>query len=94
MIRLVALVIMYNDSESQGVTGERAVTIQFDAVYQNGVLLPKEPLALPEGIQVRVAIEAPADVADPLAGVIGIADGPAAGDASDRHDDYLYGPMQ
>jgi predicted DNA-binding antitoxin AbrB/MazE fold protein len=67
------------------------LTIQFDAVFQNGVLLPKEPLSLPDGIQVRVAIEAPTGTADPLADVIGIGDGPEAGDTAERHDEYLYG---
>ena len=68
------------------------MTIQFDAVFQNGVILPKEPLALPDGIHIRVAIEAQPE--DPLADVIGIGEGPEAGDAADRHDDYLYGPMR
>lgn len=68
------------------------MTIQFEAVFQNGVILPKEPLALPDGIHLRVAIEAPRH--DPLADVIGIGEGPEAGDAADRHDDYLYGSLR
>jgi predicted DNA-binding antitoxin AbrB/MazE fold protein len=67
------------------------VTLQFDAVYENGVLRPKQPLILPNGTEVRVAIktEEPAD--DPLAAVIGIAEGPHAGNAANQHDAYIYG---
>lgn len=73
------------------------MTIHINATYQGGVLHPQQPLALPEGINVKVVIETPAPAAagfsgrDPLAHVIGIGEGPAAGDAADRHDDYLYG---
>ena len=70
------------------------MSINIDAIYQDGALHPQQPLALPEGAHVRVAIEtssppaaAPAG-ADPLADVIGISNAPAAGD---HHDDYLYG---
>jgi len=73
------------------------MSLHIDAIYQDGALHPQQPLALPEGAHVRVAIEttsppAAAPVgADPLAEVIGISDGPAAGDVADHHDDYLYG---
>jgi predicted DNA-binding antitoxin AbrB/MazE fold protein len=67
------------------------MTIQFEAVFQNGVILPKEALPLANGTHIRVAIEAPPQ--DPLADVIGIGEGPASGDSADRHDDYIYGPM-
>ncbi len=73
------------------------MSIHIDAIYQDGALHPQQPLALPEGAHVRVVIDAtsppvtaPAG-ADPLAAVIGISDGPAAGDVADHHDDYLYG---
>ena len=73
------------------------MSIHIDAIYQHGALNPQQPLALPEGAHVRVAIEtstsptaAPAGH-DPLANVIGVGEGPTAGDAADRHDDYLYG---
>jgi hypothetical protein len=75
------------------------MSIHIDAIYQDGALHPQQPLALPEGAHVRVAIEEsspPASVVpgvDPLADVIGLAEGPAAGDAADRHDDYLYGKL-
>lgn len=67
------------------------MTIQLDAVYQDGVLLPKQPVGLPNGTAVRIVIEITDVQSDPLAGVIGIGSGPARGDVADRHDDYLYG---
>jgi len=67
------------------------MTIQFDAVYQGGVFRPKQPIPLPDGIEVRVAIETSDDGEDPLADVIGIGEGPSKGDGADRHDDYIYG---
>lgn len=70
------------------------MTLQFDAVYEDGVLRPKQPLVLPNGTEVRVAIDTTGATSDPLANVIGIADGPLASDAADNHDDYIYGKQQ
>jgi predicted DNA-binding antitoxin AbrB/MazE fold protein len=70
------------------------VTLQFDAVYEDGVLRPKQPLILPNGTEVRVAIKTTDEIRDPLEKVIGIADGPNAGDAADNHDDYIYGKQK
>jgi predicted DNA-binding antitoxin AbrB/MazE fold protein len=73
------------------------MAIEIDAIYHGGAFHPQQPVPLPEGAHVRVAIQStsppatPTEGADPLAAVIGIADGPTAGDAADRHDDYLYG---
>jgi hypothetical protein len=73
------------------------MSIEIDAIYHNGALHPQQPVPLAEGAHVRVAIKTdappatPATGADPLAPVIGIGEGPAAGDAAKRHDDYLYG---
>ena len=67
------------------------MTIQVDAVYLDGVLRPKQPVALPNGTEVTVAINPRGTAIDPLAGVLGVGDGPADGDAAQRHDDYLYG---
>ena len=73
------------------------MSIHIDAIYQDGALHPQQPLALPEGAHVRVAIDDASPPGpdptghDPLADVIGISDGPAAGDVADHHDDYLYG---
>ena len=70
------------------------MTLQFDAIYQNGVFLPKQPVALPDGTEVRVEIATRIGVEDPLAAVIGIGEGPADGDAADAHDNYIYGGRQ
>jgi hypothetical protein len=73
------------------------MAIEIDAIYHDGALHPQQPVLLPEGAHVRVAIQTNFPSAtsptggDPLAAVIGIGEGPAAGDAADRHDDYLYG---
>ena len=64
--------------------------IQFDAIYQNGILRPKQPLSLPDGTEVRVAIASTQQDEDPLSGVIGIGEGPSAGDVAEKHDEYLY----
>jgi predicted DNA-binding antitoxin AbrB/MazE fold protein len=66
------------------------MTIQVDAVFQGGVLLPKQPVALPDGTEVTIAIIARGDRTDPLVDVLGIGEGPESGDASDHHDNYLY----
>lgn len=74
------------------------MTIQADAVYLDGVFKPVAPVALPNGAHVRIAVVTPAapeatlvDSIDPLAAVIGVADGPESGDVAARHDEYLYG---
>ncbi|MEX0717289.1 MAG: antitoxin family protein [Planctomycetaceae bacterium] len=67
------------------------MTLTVDATWQDGVLKPNEPVRLPDGALVRVSIFLPDDEADPLADVIGIADGPASGDSADEHDRYIYG---
>jgi predicted DNA-binding antitoxin AbrB/MazE fold protein len=72
------------------------MTITIDATFENGVLRPKEPLTLTEGMEVRVAItpvdEMPVDKHyDPLEAVIGIGDGPP--DGADNHDKYIYGKL-
>lgn len=67
------------------------MTIRVDAIYQDGMLLPKVPVALPNRTEVTISIVMREPMADPLADVLGIAEGPPAGDVADRHDDYLYG---
>ncbi len=77
------------------------MTFTIDATWEDGVLKPTHPVALPDGAKVRVSITLPDEVVspnglsgdrpDPLAGVIGIGDGPLAGDAADKHDEYIYG---
>lgn len=68
---------------------EEPMTITVEAVYENGVLRPKQPLALTEGTEVRLTISPLEEDYDPLDAVIGIGDGPP--DGADNHDKYLYG---
>jgi len=70
------------------------MTFTVEAIWQEGVLKLKEPIALPEGAEVRVSITLAGEETDPLADVIGIGDGPAVGDAADRHDHYIYGNLR
>ena len=65
-----------------------------NAIYENGVFRPVQPVVLPQGAEVRIAIEPCGTKSDPLAAVIGIGEGPQQGDAAARHDDYLYGCVQ
>jgi predicted DNA-binding antitoxin AbrB/MazE fold protein len=67
------------------------MTITVEAVYENGILKPKEPVVLTEGTAVRLTITPLDEDYDPLASVIGICDGPPEGDAAENHDKYLYG---
>jgi predicted DNA-binding antitoxin AbrB/MazE fold protein len=67
--------------------------ITVEAVYENGVLKPKQALALAEGTEVRVSISTLQEEEDPLDGVIGICtEGPP--DLADNHDKYLYGSQR
>ena len=67
------------------------MTLTIEAIYENGVLTPKQPLALAEGTEVRVTISPLAEDADPLDEVIGICtEGPDLSLAA-RHDELLYG---
>ena len=78
------------------------MTIDLDAVYEDGVLKPERPLALKDKAKVHVTIEAQAeermaatDADDPvgwkaidaLRGII--KDAPP--DMAENHDKYLYG---
>lgn len=65
------------------------MTFEVAATYEDGILRPRHPLALPNGAEVQISVSVPE--ADPLSEVIGIGEGPAAGDAAEHHDDYLYG---
>lgn len=71
------------------------MSIIVDATFEGGVLKPKQPLALTEGEEVRVVISKVAEgdnllINDPLAGVIGICEGPGIS-LAERHDEFLYG---
>lgn len=76
------------------------MTIDVDAVYEDGVLKPERPLALKEKAKVHVTIEAreetPAGQDDDPTGwktameLIGcVKDGPE--DGAENHDRYIYG---
>jgi predicted DNA-binding antitoxin AbrB/MazE fold protein len=66
------------------------MTLTIEATYENGVLKPRQPLALAEGTAVRVTLTTVDEDYDPLEGVIGIG---ASGrtDGADNHDHYIYG---
>jgi predicted DNA-binding antitoxin AbrB/MazE fold protein len=69
------------------------MTLTVDAIYENGLLKPKEQLALAEGAEVRLTIEAPEEDHDPLDEVIGICtEGPEIS-LAERHDDIVYGGL-
>ena len=65
------------------------MTLTVEAIFEKGVLKPKQPLNLAEGAQVRLIIDTPDG--DPLEEVIGICDeGPEISLAA-RHDEFIYG---
>jgi len=72
------------------------MTITVDATFENGQFKLKGPVALAEGTPVRLSItplvEHGNEIQDPLAGVIGVGDGPS--DGADNHDKYIYGKMR
>ena len=60
------------------------------ATYSDGVLKPKEPLALEEGAEVELIVAIPLPDDDPLEGVIGIGESGRTNGAA-NHDHYIYG---
>jgi predicted DNA-binding antitoxin AbrB/MazE fold protein len=66
-----------------------AMPITIEAVYENGVLKPKQPLELTEGTEVRLSVSPIAEDHDPLGAVIGIGDG--VPDGADDNEKYIYG---
>jgi predicted DNA-binding antitoxin AbrB/MazE fold protein len=60
-----------------------------EAVYENGVLRPKQPLKMAEGARVRLTITPADDNDDPLGAVIGIGESGRT-DGADEHDHYIY----
>jgi predicted DNA-binding antitoxin AbrB/MazE fold protein len=65
------------------------MTVTVEAVYQNGVLKPKQPLSLAEGAEVRLIVSGPDEEPDPLEAVIGIGES-GRKDGADNHDHYIY----
>ena len=68
------------------------MAIVVEAIYQNGLLKPKEPLTLAEGAEVRLTITPAGEPHDPLEGVIGIGEGRP--DGAENHDKYIYGKIR
>ncbi len=68
------------------------MTITVEAIYENGLLKPKQPVVLAEGTEVRLTITPVDEDYDPLEEVIGIGDGPP--DGADNHDKYIYGKIR
>jgi predicted DNA-binding antitoxin AbrB/MazE fold protein len=71
------------------IPGDPVMPITIEAVYENGVLKPKQPLALTEGTEVRLSVTPIKEDHDPLAAVIGIGEG--VPDGAEDHDKYIYG---
>ena len=70
------------------------MTITVEAVYEQGVLKPKQPLPLEEGTCVEITVTPNGEIHDPVDGVIGIiTEGPDIS-LADRHDELLYGPRR
>ncbi len=67
------------------------MTINADAVFQNGQFHLKQPIALADGAAVHLAITPIEEDADPLAGVIGICDNGPPISLAQRHDEFAYG---
>jgi predicted DNA-binding antitoxin AbrB/MazE fold protein len=70
------------------------MTIVVEATFENGILMPKQPVALSEGTEVRLTIHTVDEDYDPLDAVIGICQGEGATDGAANHDKYLYGKPQ
>lgn len=68
------------------------MTITVEAIVENGQIKLKQPLPLAEGTEVNVTITPVEEIEDPLAGVIGICDGPP--DGAENHDKYIYGKIR
>jgi predicted DNA-binding antitoxin AbrB/MazE fold protein len=66
------------------------MTLTIKATYENGVLKPKEPLALAEGTEVELTVHSAEADYDPFDPVIGIGDSGRT-DGADQHDHYIYG---
>jgi predicted DNA-binding antitoxin AbrB/MazE fold protein len=73
--------------------GEAIMSTVVDAVYENGMLKLAEPLALPEGMRVRVTITPADQDCDPLEAVIGIGESGRT-DGAEHHDKYIYGKIR
>jgi predicted DNA-binding antitoxin AbrB/MazE fold protein len=73
-----------------------AMSITITAIYENGILRPLSPLALPESARVRLHIESETDdnsTADGhlLYDLLSMATDLGVNDLAEQHDHYLYG---
>ena len=66
------------------------MNLTIKATYENGVLKPKQPLALAEGAEVELIVHSAEEDYDPFEAVIGIGDSGRT-DGADQHDHYIYG---
>ena len=64
-----------------------------EAVYEHGILRPKEPLVLVEGTEVHLTVSPIVEDYDPLDSVIGICE-TGRTDGADNHDSYVYGKLR
>ena len=68
------------------------MSLVVEATFENGTFKLAQPVALPEGTQVRLTITRVDEDYDPLDAVIGICDGPP--DGAENHDKYIYGRLR
>ncbi len=67
------------------------MSLVVEATFENGTFKLAQPVALPEGTQVRLTITPVDEDYDPLDAVIGVCDdGPEISLAA-RHDELIYG---
>jgi predicted DNA-binding antitoxin AbrB/MazE fold protein len=85
-----AAAVYYSQPSFISSPGAAAMTLTLEAVYENGVLKPKQPLALVDGTEVRLTLSTVNDDDDPLNAVIGIGESGRT-DGADNHDHYIYG---
>ena len=69
------------------------MSVTVEAIYQNGLLKPKQALTLAEGAEVLLTIVPVDGEYDPLDAVIGICKGGPT-DGAQNHDKYLYGKLR
>ena len=69
------------------------MSLVVEATFENGTFKLAQPVALPEGTQVRLTITPVDEHYDPLDAVIGICKG-GPRDGAQEHDKYIYGDLR
>jgi len=69
------------------------MTIVVEAVYQNGILKPKQPLSLAEGTEVRLTVTPATEPYDPLEEVLVFCDEGPDFSLAAQHDDVIRGTL-